>query len=151
MSVWTHVSGIIRLDDWTFDESTRNNYDELTKMFKMSVSENNWKKGCNMPCGSEGSLHYVVIPDADKSCVNFCQISFWGDLRDYDSKDVDREFHQWLNKIVKKLEKKNYLVRQLVFLVESEEKPGQVIFKGKWDHGENLEDDSKFLIERVSL
>ena len=151
MSVWTHVSGMIRLDDWTFDESTRNSYDEITKMFKMSVSENNWKKGCNMPCGSEGSLHYVVIPNADKSCVNICQISFWGDLRDYDSKKVDKEFHQWLNKIIKKLEKKNYLVRQLSFLVETEENEKQVMFVGKWDYGKNLEDDSKFTIERITI
>lgn len=151
MSVWTHVSGMIRLDYWTFEEGGLKGYEDLEKMFKTSTHENNWKKGCNMPCGSEGSLFCKFIYNSDESCVNVCQISFWGDLRDYDSKDVDREFHQWLNKIVKKLEKKNYLVRQLVFLVESEEKPGQIIFKGKWDHGENLEDDSKFSIERVSL
>ena len=151
MSIWTHVSGMIRIDDWTFDESNRRSYDEITKMFKMSIKENNWAKGCNMPCGSEGSIHYVVIPNSDKSCVNNCQISFWGDLRDYDSKDIDREFHQWLNKIVKKLEKKNYLVRQLVFLVESEDNNRQVMFIGKWDHDGSLEEDSKFTIERITL
>lgn len=117
MSVWTHVIGGIRLDKFAFEQVDDS---KLKKIFIQSTFHN-WNKKCNMPCGSEGSIRYKIIRNEEESCLNVCQIAFWGDLRDYDSQRVKEEFKSWLESVKKKLNRARFLIRQINLSVECED------------------------------
>lgn len=117
MSIWTHVIGGIRLDGFAFEQTDEN---KLKKVFIQSTFEN-WNKKCNMPCGSEGSIRYKIIENEDKNCLNKCQIALWGDLRDYGSDRIKKEFKIWLKSVKNKLKKEGFLIRQLFLTAECED------------------------------
>lgn len=117
MSIWTHVIGGIRLDGFAFEQTDIN---KLKKVFIQSTFDN-WNEKCNMPCGSEGSIRYKVIKNDNKSCLNVCQIALWGDLRDYGSDRIKKEFKIWLESVKKKLKKEGFLIRQLLLTAECED------------------------------
>lgn len=82
MSVWTHVAGIIRIDDLRFDERSPK------EVIAKSLSY--------IPGGSEGCLDYSVNVNPDISHLAAYVISIWGDLRDYDDADEVKEwFVNW--------------------------------------------------------
>ena len=117
MSTWTHVIGGIRLDGFAFQKTDES---KLKKIFIQSTFYN-WNKKCNMPCGSEGSIRYKIIRNEDESCLNVCQIALWGDLRDYDSDRINKEFKIWLESVKNKLNKEGFLIRQLILTAECED------------------------------
>ena len=117
MSTWTHVIGGIRLDCFAFQKTDES---KLKKIFIQSTFYN-WNKKCNMPCGSEGSIRYKIIRNEDESCLNVCQIALWGDLRDYDSDRIKKEFKIWLESVKNKLNKEGFLIRQLILTAECED------------------------------
>ena len=71
MSIWTHVAGIIRIDDTRFDGS---NVKEIKKL----VEE-------NLPCGTEGPLEFEIYESPEHSSIAAYVVSIFGDLRDFDS------------------------------------------------------------------
>lgn len=71
MSIWTHVAGIIRIDDTRFDG--RN-----VKRIKEIVED-------GLPYGSEGSLKFEVCESAENSSIAAYVVSIFGDLRNFDS------------------------------------------------------------------
>ena len=101
MSIWTHVSGVIRLD------SLRVVYDitpEINKCFKPVRFEDPikmWEK-CNMPRGSEGSLQYMVQENPDESTIASHIVVIYGDLRDYGI-DRETEIVTWWRKVLKQM------------------------------------------------
>ena len=117
MSVWTHVIGGIRLDGFAFQKADES---KLKKIFIQSTFYN-FNEKCNMPCGSEGSIRYKIIKNDEESCLNKCQIALWGDLRDYDSDRIKKEFKIWLESVKKKLNKEGFLIRQLLLTAECED------------------------------
>ena len=117
MSIWTHVIGGIRLDSFEFQKTDES---KLKKIFIQSTFYN-YNEKCNMPCGSEGSVRYKIIKNDEESCLNKCQIALWGDLRDYDSDRIKKEFNIWLESIKKKLSKEGFLIRQLLLTAECED------------------------------
>ena len=117
MSTWTHVIGGIRLDGFAFKKTDES---KLKKIFIQSTFYN-WNEKCNMPCGSEGSVMYKIIRNENKSCLNVCQIALWGDLRDYDSDRIKKEFNIWLESVKKKLNKEGFLIRELILTAECED------------------------------
>ena len=117
MSTWTHVIGGIRLDGFAFKKTDES---KLKKIFIQSTFYN-WNEKCNMPCGSEGSVMYKIIRNENKSCLNVCQIALWGDLRDYDSDRIKKEFKIWLESVKKKLNKEGFLIRELILTAECED------------------------------
>ena len=117
MSTWTHVIGGIRLDGFAFQKTDES---KLKKIFIQSTFYN-WNKKCNMPCGSEGSIRYKIIRNEDENCLNVCQIALWGDLRDYDSDRIKKEFKIWLESVKNKLNKEGFLIRQLILTAECED------------------------------
>ena len=117
MSIWTHVIGGIRLDSFAFKKTDES---KLKKIFIQSTFSN-WNEKCNMPCGSEGSIRYKIIKNDEESRLNKCQIALWGDLRDYDSDRIKKEFKIWLESVKNKLNKEGFLIRQLILTAECED------------------------------
>lgn len=71
MSIWTHVAGIIRIDDTRFGGSN-------VKKIKELIEE-------DLPYGSEDSLKFEVYEPAEKRSIAAYVVSIYGDLRDFDS------------------------------------------------------------------
>lgn len=89
MSVWTHVAGVIRVDDIRMKDNLPD-FDKLIGkecLFESSI--NIWRDMENnpndyMPCGSEGTLQKSVWINPEKSDMAAYTISIFGDLRDYE-------------------------------------------------------------------
>ena len=119
---------MLRLDACILDrQDLEKQLDNLTNMFvkKIYVSATrnlDTTKQCNMPSGSEGSLDYTIIVNPDINHCNFCQVAFWGDLRDYGVEKAVAEFPKWIHSFCTELIKKDiYTIRNLIFCVEPED------------------------------
>jgi len=92
MSIWTHVAGIVRVNDFRFDESKINWNKVFGREIRFDSSDRTWHEYAKhpekfMPCGSEGSLQRSVWVNPDNSHVAAYTISIFGDLRDYSDTD----------------------------------------------------------------
>lgn len=98
MSNWTHVAGIIRVDDFgrCLGEKPLN----LEKIIEP------------LPYGSEGPLEMTVWENPKKYCVFSYVVSIFGDLRDHHSAE---EIVEWFKKICAKL-----AVRDAVITAQNE-------------------------------
>lgn len=89
MSVWTHVAGIIRVDDIRMEDNLPD-FDKLIGKECLFESPNEIWDDCiknpndYMPCGSEGTLQKSVWINPEKSDMAAYTISIFGDLRDYE-------------------------------------------------------------------
>ncbi len=108
MSVWTHVAGIIRVDD-----NNKLDWDKIIgKELNWGDPYEKWAD-CDknpeefMPCGSEGSLNKVIWENPDKSCLASYTVSVFGDLRDYG--DLI-EIEDWFCKVCSKLWVRNAVI-----------------------------------------
>lgn len=123
MSVWTHVAGIIRIDDIRIGNT-------LPDFDKLIGKECQWESPIEiwddtninpqnyLPMGSEGSLEKSVWINPDKSCMSSYTVSIFGDLRDYENSENIIEWFK--NKINEINEIKG--VRQAVIISETEGK-----------------------------
>ena len=119
MSVWTHVTGVVRIDsirisddipnfdklfgkEWTFDDMWDD--EPIYREFEIDPAF--------MPSGSEGSLNKSVWVNPDKNCMSAYTITVFGDLRDYDDPDA---IILWFKDCCK-----NVWVRQAIITVETE-------------------------------
>ena len=98
MSIWTHVAGIIRINDFILSEDQTLDFDEIVgKECLYDSPDEVWAdKDANpdkyMPCGSEGTLTKSVWVNPDKSHIAAYTVSVFGDLRDYDDLTVIRDW-----------------------------------------------------------
>ena len=98
MSQWTHVNGCIRIDGIPNIEDNvdiKSIREILGITCRYNSPDKRWKE-CNVPCGSEGSIQYKIIP-AGHGLVLWT-VAVWGDLRDFGSKDV-KKIRKWFKKI----------------------------------------------------
>jgi len=141
MSVWTHVSGIIRVDGMGFvtGHSPTDERKELERILGITVKfdspPDGWDR-CSIPYGSEGSIQYKVdIHGGDHSLYRGAG-TIWGDLRNYDNVN---EVGEWFKDVIDQIEKDSeYLfgIRDAVMAVEVESELGnKVIYV--WD-GEKI-------------
>lgn len=88
MSQWTHVAGVIRIDDFGSIS-----HEELQKIIgktvKFTSSLSVWNEYDTAPelftpTGSEGGIEYIIYDNPEKSDMNRYNIMIIGDLRDYD-------------------------------------------------------------------
>lgn len=97
MSNWTHVAGIIRIDEIRLDERTPDFDKIIGKECLFESSRDVWHD-CNkhpekyLPMGSEGSLHKSVWINPNRNAVAAYTVSVFGDLRDHDD---PREIIDW--------------------------------------------------------
>lgn len=120
MSNWSHVAGIIRIDDIRFDDKTPD-FDKLVGK-EMSYHEYSFTnpedidKSKYLPMGTQGSLQKSVWINPNINHINAYTISIFGDLRDHDSTS---EIIQWFKDKCKSISE-DYRIRQAVITVENE-------------------------------
>ena len=127
MSNWTHVAGIIRVDDLRLGDKDLDFEDLIGREILYESPFEEWENADNyperyLPIGSEGSLQMSVWTNPDKSDLAAYTVSIFGDLRDHDSA---QEIVDWFKKICEK-----FLVRSAVIVAENE-RNGQV----SWTYG----------------
>jgi hypothetical protein len=114
MSIWTHVTGIARVDSFRILE------DELdfSQIFEkeLEFEDSNFDDAINnpdkyLPFGSEGSLKMTVWDNPDKFQMAAYTVSIFGDLRDYDEPE---KIIEWFKNKCSKL-----LVRDAVITARS--------------------------------
>lgn len=119
MSNWTHVAGIIRIDDFRSDNETLD-FDkiigkECTFESPNEVWEDMERNPCDyLPMGSEGSLRKSVWINPNKDCLAAYTISIFGDLRDHDDADG---IIKWFRE---KCNNSGFIIRQAVITVGNE-------------------------------
>lgn len=115
MSQWTHVAGIVRIDDLPFIKYT----DWQAHFGKQCLfSDNCWKDAREhpdeyLPMGSEGSLRSELWRNPDTHHMAAYTVMIFGDLRDY---DTPQEIIKWFKQKVAEIP----MVRQAVITVELE-------------------------------
>lgn len=132
MSRWTHISGVIRFDNYSslMDFESEEKIDEV-KILKEVLGPistfANPGETCTLPLGSEGSLEYKIDKIPDDSLIPNLNVLFYGDLRDYGGKKDIKIFQKWLKTLVKELP--NYLsVRNAVFELDDSYHDYRLIF-----------------------
>lgn len=117
MSNWTHVAGVIRVDNLRIHKNEPDWDGIFGKELLFESSERRWNDAEKhpekyLPFGSEGSLQKVVWINPDTSSMAAYTITIFGDLRDHDSA---KEIIEWF-----KNKCKNLYVRQATITVENE-------------------------------
>ena len=105
MSNWTHVAGIVRIDNivGSTDFSEKTIRDIIGKELRFDDTPEVWDDayeypGDYLPLGSEGSLYATIWKNPNKGSLDAYTVSIFGDLRDHDSAiDVVKWFK---NKVV---------------------------------------------------
>ena len=119
MSNWTHVAGVVRIDDLRFDDETPD-FDEMfgKELSYDSGDYDDYDKHPEqyMPCGSEGTLEKSVWINPKTNCLAAYTISIFGDFRDHDdTHSIVKWFSDKLNEI-----SEDYIIRQATITVENE-------------------------------
>lgn len=114
MSQWTHVAGIFRVDALIINEEVqKETIKEIKGLLGKIVDfgdDDDWNT--LLPCGSEGSLKYEVIPNPSLNSLSAFTIPVWGDLRDYDNVD---EIISWFEGVCR-----NLWIRQAIIEIDVE-------------------------------
>lgn len=127
MSVWTHVNGSIRVDHIRPVMGPL----DLKSLFRTASYEDGVEeaKACNVPQGSEGSLHVSIWEEPLKAAMAAYTVNVFGDLRDFD--DVE-ELRKWFEKIVLN---SGLMIRSAVMECEVEGQPGILFVYVRGDKG----------------
>ena len=125
MSQWTHVAGIIRIDDMRMLPMAEHPRDYMGNTCDYDDDEYTWDE-CDVPKGSEGSLEYSIFENPMHNHLSAYSVQIFGDLRDYN--DL-KEIEEYLNKITS-----GRMVRQGVVTVDIEREKTYIITHsdGKW-------------------
>ena len=108
MSRWTHVSGLIRVDAFSLfrQQTLADVYEAFNK---------------NIPTGSEGPLKIEVHKTKQEGSLVFCNVSIYGDLRDFGAEGDIKAVIRWIKNACEHLEEKAMWVRQAVIQIDDEE------------------------------
>ena len=94
MSIWTHITGCIRVDDMKMILQPNNKTD-----FSKILVRNTWyhpNDNGNLPTGSEGSIDVEFIERTDDDASDYMRaIALFGDLRDFDEEDCQSVIDWW--------------------------------------------------------
>ena len=123
MSVWTHVSGILRVDGLPAAGLMANLGKLLGTPSSRFYDDLGNERGSNIPGGSEGTLQYEVIHAGDG--LVWKTVAIWGDLRDF-GKGRCHEINKWFVGIVDQGKESNIprsklMLRSAHLMVETED------------------------------
>ena len=117
MSNWTHVAGIIRIDDFRWN----NKVPDFEKIFGKTVRfADDWKNISEeetLPLGSEGSLAMSVYVNPNINYLSAYVVSIFGDLRDHDD---PKEIIEWFKDKCKVVDETFCGVRNACIVAENE-------------------------------
>ena len=118
MSIWTHITGCIRVDDMKMILQP-NNKTDFSKIFVRNTWYHPNDNG-NLPTGSEGSIDVEFIDRNDDESSSYMQtVAFFGDLRDFTQEDCQTIKDWWYNIPIQL--GKGCSIRQAVLNVEPED------------------------------
>lgn len=132
MSVWSHLTGVVRVDGmpgygnkFYTKEKLAEFIGEPWTFYKLLDHYKNYRDSgapldkyeypletCKLPYGSEGSIEYNIHIYREESGFPWATVTFWGDLRDYD--DIT-PLKEWAQNLLNALENNNYWIRQFSF------------------------------------
>lgn len=96
MSIWTHITGCIRVDDMKMILQP-NNKTNFSKIFVRNTWYHPNDNG-NLPTGSEGSIDVEFIDRTDDDASDYMRtIALFGDLRDFEEEDCQSVIDWWHN------------------------------------------------------
>ena len=118
MSNWTHVAGIIRIDDLRLGDTIPDFDDLIGKELHYEDTIAKWDDAHYypekyLPLGSEGSLMKSVWINPDEDMAAAYTVSIFGDLRDHDNA---QEIIDWFKKICGRFAS----IRNAVIVAENE-------------------------------
>ncbi len=127
MSIWTHINGNIRLDEFINHDNEKVK-SILGKMAAYKKEKSGLpiedfsilKEDIKLPYGSEGSILYSVITNSDESSLPAHSISLWGDLRDFDINSVEDSLIPWFKNILSEFIREKLIVRNAILQAEVE-------------------------------
>jgi hypothetical protein len=123
MSQWTHFCGCIRYDGLVFNEEAARRFaPNLGDTVDFDDPPEQWDV-CDVPCGSEGSIKWLVWTNPQENALARWTVTIFGDLRNYGRYEVIKETIPWLSRIVE-----NKLIRNGIVEVEIESE-GTYIFQ----------------------
>lgn len=106
MSSWTHVAGVIRVNDIRTNDYTPRDWDkEIGRECLFEDPEELWDEAevtpdDFLPMGSEGTLQKSIWENPDKACMAAYTITIFGDLRDhYDPQSIVDWFKEKCSKL----------------------------------------------------
>lgn len=113
MSIWTHVTGIIKFRCFIDNkhEDIKNIMGKIVT-FDDLISESEEDCITILPMGSEGSLQWTL-----SETENSYQIVITGDLRNYEN---EKELKDWFKKIIKELDKIGLWIRDFILNIDIE-------------------------------
>lgn len=107
MSIWTHVSGCIRVDAFRMQMPDPCSFAGALGLVDPIAADKKLRKKIEdamgpLPLGSEGPLEYKIIENPDRAMLAAYVVPFWGDLRDFDASDLPT-LQDWFKGACKKL------------------------------------------------
>lgn len=124
MSIWTHVAGVIRIDGFIDKSNIGVIQQHLGKTCDYESSRTEWND-CDVPCGSEGSIHFEIVPYKDSAFIGLCQVIVWGDLRDFDMERWS-EIEEWFDRVTNIVDEP-FMIRQAVLEIQTENSASKVL------------------------
>jgi hypothetical protein len=106
MSIWTHVAGVIRFDAMRFADP------EPPWLGSMYRDDAPLAQRVDLPCGSEGSLQWILWTNPHKSHLAAYTATIFGDLRDYDR---NAEIVAYFNRVATVNAAQGKFIRQACF------------------------------------
>lgn len=121
MSNWTHVAGVIRIDDLRFDNTIPDFEQLIGKECLFDAPHELWEDADNhphnfLPMGSEGTLQKSIWINPNKDCTAAYVVTIFGDLRDHDDPNA---IVRWFKGKVKDI-LNTYWVRNATIFVNNE-------------------------------
>jgi len=104
MSQWTHVNGAIRYDALRIPGLDTPFYSqaEVKEFLGNTASYDDpieaWDN-CNVPCGSEGSIEFVVHENPSETSLAAFGVHVFGDLRDFGSDEDVEKIREWFKRV----------------------------------------------------
>lgn len=138
MSIWTHVVGSISGDVFgsLFDdkETPAETAERVTgKWYQEWRNREMWPNaledidgygdGPDMPSGSEGPLMFVANNLGSKNSANNLLVSFWGNLRDFGTPEVEQDLLPWFKDLLSRYKQFGIGVRNMAIQVQVEYGP----------------------------
>ena len=121
MSNWTHVAGVIRIDDLRFDNTTPDFEKLIGKECLFNSPHELWEDADKhpqdfLPMGSEGTLRKSVWINPDRGHVAAYVVTIFGDLRSHDDPNA---IVRWFKGKIKDILNTNW-VRNATIIVDNE-------------------------------
>jgi hypothetical protein len=149
MSTWTHVSGILSCDVFVWLDPKEQPHELLEKIvghykygwydpgniWESAIDkEETYGKGpIKTPEGSENPLKFRCFTHSTKSCCHNGMIVFWGDLRHYESEDVEEELIPWFQQLVERLNTEHVSIREGSIIIDTEGTTYKTVLSSDYD------------------